>query len=103
MVDTWFDRSTLFLSYGFTERRCTVHSSRHSIHGCTNFKSLAVFARAFVLSCFCACNCKKGIVSHRLAKSVEFTACAGAVLAYAWSVVPTVNPGVVWCSFLRRP
>ena len=24
-------------------------------------------------------------------------------LAYAWSVVPTVNPGVVWCSFLRRP
>ena len=35
--------------------------------------------------------------------SVEFIACAGAALAYAWSVVPTVNPGVVWCSFLRRP
>ena len=34
--------------------------------------------------------------------SVEFTACAVRALAYAWSVVPTVNPGVVWCCFLRR-
>ena len=29
--------------------------------------------------------------------SVEFTACAVRALAYAWSVVPTVNPGVAFC------
>ena len=47
MVDTWFGRSMLFLSYGFTERRCTGHSSRHSIHNRANLNlSLAVFKRA---------------------------------------------------------
>ena len=47
MVDTWFGRSTLFLSYGFTERRCTGHLSRHSMHGRANLNlSLAVFKRA---------------------------------------------------------
>ena len=47
MVDTWFDRSSLFLSYGFTERRCTDHSSRHSMHDRANLNwSLAVFKRA---------------------------------------------------------
>ena len=36
MVDNWFDRSMFFLSYGFTERKCTGHSSRHSMHDCAN-------------------------------------------------------------------
>ena len=39
------------------------------------------------------------LLARRLGRSVEFTACAGKALAYAWSVVPSVNPGVVWCSF----
>ena len=90
MVDTWFDRSTLFLSYGFTERRCAGHSSRHSMHGCANLNlSLAVITHA--------------IARKESSKSVEFTVCAGVALACAWSVVPTVNPGVVLRSFLRRP
>ena len=39
------------------------------------------------------------LLARRLGRSVEFTACAGRALAYAWSVVPSVNPSVVWCSF----
>ena len=43
------------------------------MHGCANLNLfLAVFTRT--------CNCEKGIVSRRLAKSVEFTACTGALL-----------------------
>ena len=62
------------------------------MHGRANLRlSLAAF--------FYACTCEKGIVSCRLVRSVEFTARAEGALAYAWSVVPTVNPGVVWCSF----
>ena len=49
MVDTWFGRSMLFLFYGFTERWCIGHLSRHSMHGHANLNlSLAVFVHAIV-------------------------------------------------------
>ena len=50
MVDTRVGRPTLLPSYRVTERRCTGHSSGHSMHDCANPAAVLV-ANSYVFLC----------------------------------------------------
>ena len=64
------------------------------MHGRANLNlSLAVFTRAIA---------RKESSHVGLARSVEFTACAGGSAILRLVSSSTVNPGVVW-PFLRKP
>ena len=68
MVDTRVGRPTLLPSYRVTERRCTGHSSGHSMHDCANPAAVLV-ANSYIFLCV--------QMRERNRLRVGFTFCAG--------------------------
>ena len=63
MVDTRVGRPTFLPSYRVTERRCTGHSSGHSMHDCANPAAVLV-ANSYIF--FVRANARKESSSRRL-------------------------------------